>query len=960
MALTTETIPFDFDSLYTGLQEKFADLGYDTAEGSNTSQLITAMAYLTSMLNANTAVNVNETLLPLATKRKTALYDARALGYETSHIQSYEYLLNINIASDGTHFIPKYSKFTADGKTFYYMGERLEYSPDPVTYPNGQDIQIVVKEGTLHRFIDNPNTLVVTTQFDDTENAPQHYVDIPYPNVEADGIEVYLSYVDDFGTLIKREEWKQSKQFLIDADTILEKEFIRLDDIDYQTPRIYFKISGVGPGVRVGTIVEMNALVSSGTAGGLSDWSTATFVHSIGDTGIVVTSVEQLETQGSDQETLESIKLNAPIFHNSANRAVTGLDYTAICNKQGAVNKTKVWGGDEEYPKIPGHIWFSYLPSATERSHSANSSSTVWELDDPTDIIKWFVEDKEIKSTTRDPYGNVINPGIWDVLDNYKIPTLEFQNRHPLYLDFSYSLEILKYNVKTSKADIHKAIFDITDAMFTGEANDTVDGDSLVMEDFDVEYFHSNWEKRVDQNIQDISGFNNELKTELLITTKNVSQENIDADVSDIYIPLAIPYEEIFNVAGKLIISRLPSIDTESFIPSYNLGVYTDWSGAGAWTSLDKLIVAPVRSKQTETYSPPVGASFTSVNFDKAVIYPDFNDADTLTYNKVTITKTARKQLYNIEMSGQLVSNYSLNPATLIEALTSAPDFIGKVTIQADGTFLYAASMTDVAYLTTGASETQEYQITAVNGLIYSFTITINGNDDPNLMTISVDSADVDVTNNGTAVPVFKYGLWEADPSVPETELLYGADWTFDPLNPSLVNFIEGGDVNTPHVYGETDIIHIETNNHIGYYHLFNSYKKYVTVQLFVDSSINYREADYVPTVDQPWGYLTSVPPGVDEFGNIVGLIGNYWFTTDNYYVTTEGFVVGSEDDLTPLTGRIIRKITKENYTNSLLKRDMFNTARYLDFNYSSPNFRVYQNVIPRLRHVDFNLNSGE
>ena len=53
------------------------------------------MAYLVSMLNANTAVNINETILTLARKRNNVLMDARLLGYEILHKSSYVYRLLI-------------------------------------------------------------------------------------------------------------------------------------------------------------------------------------------------------------------------------------------------------------------------------------------------------------------------------------------------------------------------------------------------------------------------------------------------------------------------------------------------------------------------------------------------------------------------------------------------------------------------------------------------------------------------------------------------------------------------------------------------------------------------------------------------------------------------------------------------------------------------------------------------
>ena len=39
------TIPFNFDEIYTNVQAKFIENGYDYQEGSNTAQLFTAMSY---------------------------------------------------------------------------------------------------------------------------------------------------------------------------------------------------------------------------------------------------------------------------------------------------------------------------------------------------------------------------------------------------------------------------------------------------------------------------------------------------------------------------------------------------------------------------------------------------------------------------------------------------------------------------------------------------------------------------------------------------------------------------------------------------------------------------------------------------------------------------------------------------------------------------------------------------
>jgi hypothetical protein len=795
MAITTETIPFDFDDLYNGLKTKFDEKGYDTAEGSNTSQLITAMAYLTSMLNVNTAVNINETLLPLATKRKTALRDARVLGYETSHIQSYQYKIRLVFAA-GDHVIPKFAKFSTGGKDYYYMGERI----DLVDVNLGHTLDISVKEGKINKFSDNPNTLRITTgtttNSEGIETA-DYYIDIPYVNVEANGIEVFVTYYDDLGNLIEQEEWNKSEQFMIDADSILDREYIRLDDLDYNTPRIYFQLAGVGEGIRAGSIVEMNVLTSNGTSGGIDDISTAILTHDIGDPGIAVQEILSLEAQGADEETLESIKLNAPMFHNSANRAVTKNDYVAICNKQAAVKSSMVWGGDDEFPKIPGHIWFSFLPSTNLRSFVSDEFKTNYSLVNPTSLENWYIEDEEIRSTVYIDGVNQ-NPGVWDVLEDYKIPTLSFQNRHPLFLDFDYDVNILKYNVKTSKADIHQQVFNVIDNFFTGSS------DSIKTEDFEVEYFHSNLEKRIDTNITDLSGFNNTLNTTLMITSKNISKEGTNLNNNDLYIPLSVPYEKYFNNAGELVTSVLPTIDTVDFISEKGLNLYTDWSGVSGDVSQNKMIIAPVRlsnSESTTITTPTFNYILTNTTFG-----PDFTDADPGSYT------------------------YDL------------------------------------------------------------FTVTVN-----------------DVVQ------------------------VYGVDFT---VSNNVLQFTNSLQTN--------DVLNVTANSHVGYYQLFNSYKKTIIVHLYVNGSNVDNDADSPRQLfAEPAYYLTTTD-------------GFYGFTSDSYYITTEAYALTDETAVTPLTGTIVRQVVPELYSLSPLYTEMFDTIRYMNFDYASPNFKVSQNVIPRLKTVEF------
>jgi len=571
MAEIVETVPFNFNDIYTELQTKFDEKGYDIEEGSNTSQLITAMAYLTSMLNVNTAVNINETLLPLATKRDNALVDARILGYEISHKQSYKYRLTLTFTA-GDHTIPKYSEFSADGKTYYFMGDSVEL----LDVPDGYTTTIDVKEGTLYKFDDYADTLRVITgtvkdEYD--EDVPQYYIDIPYVDVEENGIEVFLTYYDADANLNYRETWYRSEQFMVDADTVLNKRYIRMDNVEFKTPRIYFKYAGIGQGVRQESIVEMNILTTSGKDGGLtSDFSDQTNAKSIFSHSFDFFEITNIDliNEGSEEEDIVSIQRNAPMFYNSANRAITKQDYVAFCNRHQAVKYSEVWGGEDEYPKTPGHIWFSFFPYTYTREFNKNATVTLIELASPNNTDNWFVEDEEIFNPDYDEDKQMVesNAGVWNVLDYYKIPTMVFHNRHPIYLDFFYDINILVYNIKTSKGDINNEVFDVINSYFLG----TTQYDSL--ETFGVEYFHSNLEKRIDSELSDVTGFNNEVQTKLLLTNKNISYENENKKDTDIFIPLAKPYEKMYDENGVLQIKYMPNIDG-TFIDDE---ISVDWS----------------------------------------------------------------------------------------------------------------------------------------------------------------------------------------------------------------------------------------------------------------------------------------------------------------------------------------------------------------------------------------------
>lgn len=556
---TKETVPFDYNDLYTSVQQRFVDKGYDIQEGSNTMQIASAMAYLVSMLNTNTAININETLLTLARKRNTVLHDSRILGYEPGNKASYQYYITLRFVplkdiNDNyiptSYDIPKYTKFTANSKNYYYYGDLIRIKDIIEPY----ELTVVVKEGNLIKSSDKPDLkLTIGSTSENGQFKVQYYVDIPYSDVEDDGVDCFLTYYDENAKLITKELWTKFDRFQIDIDTILDKQFYRLNIIEYNFPRIYLKLPNTGNDLKIGTIVEMNVLITSGVDGEMLE---------LPKTDEITCEVinYKLKLQGTNEETIDSIKYNAPLFYNSANRAVTKNDYISICNRLTSIDKTYVWDGNDEYPQKAGFIWFSFIPQTRDRVFNSDMFRSLYRLNEPNDIVNWYMEESEITGS---------NESIFKKLESYKIPTITLLHRHPIYMDFFLTVEILKYDITTSESKQNAEVFKIIDEYFFKP--DTYN----TLENFETEFFKSNLIKRIDMELADITGVNISLKTSIKLNEKYFVREIFDNILKPvkILIPLGLPFVHMYSQYGKLIETNLPQIDTDDFINNKRIEV---------------------------------------------------------------------------------------------------------------------------------------------------------------------------------------------------------------------------------------------------------------------------------------------------------------------------------------------------------------------------------------------------
>ena len=368
--------------------------------------------------------------------------------------------------------------------------------------------------------------------------------------------------------------------------------YARVQNIILGFPSIFFQMGGFGNPIRSGTLIEIDVLISSGVEGE----AVGRFVI---DQNQFVTGFEVFEysllQKGLSEESSESIKENAIVYHNTANRAVTKYDFTAITKRHAIVKEASAWGGEEELPKEKGHIWISGIPEAqtkTIKFHKNGDISTYRiELGEPNrddiegpypdypNLDNWMLtEDVFVESWITGEQEELIAN-----LDSYKMMTTEVHYRHPLYVNFDIDCDIVKYDVTKNAETINKGVFTEMNNYFIN-----------YIEKFDSEYINSNLQRVLDRHL----GFNSGIKYNIAVygslCREMVDKFNLNLNTLETYecpvrtprtvikVSLEFPFEGIFDTSMAVSVletDNLPRIDSPGFSGTNDLTVnYTSFN----------------------------------------------------------------------------------------------------------------------------------------------------------------------------------------------------------------------------------------------------------------------------------------------------------------------------------------------------------------------------------------------
>jgi len=576
-------IPYTMDEISNELSDNLISNGIitdnDLYPGSNSQQIIDTLSYLGSLINTNTTFGVNEMILSQATRRKNVLKLARQLGYEPQRKISYIYKVRFQVVETGPIIINTYTRFKSGDLYYYYMGTPI----DREGY-KGEIIELEVIEGKLLHYkedvglsfiVDNGN---ISGNLKNVGRITESYFDIDYKDIEESGVEVWVSeppYADNVS-------WDR-REFNLDVTehqvNQFNNSFVAIRNIDKDNLRVYFDFAGTGRIPEEGSYVNCVVLVSSGEKGFAPD------VIKLDDPNVVnmeLTEYYKVYRYGVDEETTDKIKEQAPLFHSSAYRAITSSDYKVLLEKNSFVDSVSVWGGEEIFPPILGHVWFSTLSDRLTNSKFENNLIT-WQRKftefatnlDEIDIM--YLSEGNIETMVSN-------------LDSYKIITLQTHHEHPKFVRMNYDISLTNKSLLTTE-------------MKNTIVNTTYDVYREKYEKFNSRYFNSTLIRSLDEVVGDYNGITCELSTEIILTEKDlkgvasldeyweVGEEErylntcgicLNDDLAseygfDINIYLDYPSEDIFDYDNNVVLfDKLPQIDTTDFIKNIGVNIPTD------------------------------------------------------------------------------------------------------------------------------------------------------------------------------------------------------------------------------------------------------------------------------------------------------------------------------------------------------------------------------------------------
>jgi len=335
MAATTKRLSvteFDFDEVKDNLkvfmrnQTEFKDYDF---EGSGLSALLDVLAYNTHYLGFNANMLANEMFLDSSQLRSSVVSHAKTLGYSTRSARASKATLNVYLNTTNTSAtIPAGTVFTTSvGDTSYQFVTIQSVTATKI----GSAIpfnNLSVYEGSF----------VSTRYTTDTQNVEQRFL---INDNRADTTTLTVKVQNSSGdTTIATYTLATDIAALTSTSNVYF-----LQEVEDGKFEIYFGDGILGNAIEDGNIIILNYVVTNKAfANGASTFTNSAAIDTVNSVNVTTVSSS---AGGSEPETIQSIKYNAPLDYASQGRCVTSEDYKTYVKQLFPNTQTvSVWGGE--------------------------------------------------------------------------------------------------------------------------------------------------------------------------------------------------------------------------------------------------------------------------------------------------------------------------------------------------------------------------------------------------------------------------------------------------------------------------------------------------------------------------------------------------------------------------------------------------------------------------------------
>jgi hypothetical protein len=329
-------------------QDTLKDYNFD---GSALSVLVDLLAYNTQYNAYYLNMVANEMFLDSAIQRGSVVSHAKLLNYipQSAVAPKATVQIKVNGVTTPTLTLPKFTSFISEAiNEVNYTFLTTDSTTVNVTANTATFNDIIISQGIASSYSYTYNT---------TSN-PKQLFEIPDSNIDTSTL---IVSVQESSSNTASVTYNLSTNYI---DLTPTSTVYFLEEGMNGKYKIYFGDGLLGQSLTNGNIVNLTYITTSGTSAFGANSFTA--MSSIGGFSNTVVNSVTSATQGSNKETIDSIKYTAPKAYAAQGRAVTKEDYIYLIQNNSSnlpIDSVSVWGGEENTPPVYGQIFCAVKPS---------------------------------------------------------------------------------------------------------------------------------------------------------------------------------------------------------------------------------------------------------------------------------------------------------------------------------------------------------------------------------------------------------------------------------------------------------------------------------------------------------------------------------------------------------------------------------------------------------------------